>query len=370
MTDKVDGIRLVPEPSREFLNERQLMDYRDQRRKFVQWALNIGKDPDHAEGYANVTVRQRAYCLDQFYRWVWKENDGYTLEISTEHADEYMGHLAYQENSTTHNANCQKAVKTLFKWRNFSCGQSIDWEPSIQFTENTGSTQPRDFLTRKERQKIGEAALEYGSVPHYNSLTPDERDRWKTYLAQRFGKPKSGIGLDDWEQANSWKVPSITWVSLDAGFRPIEVGRAKTTWVDLENGILRIPREDASKNDGNWSVSLRDRTNNLLEKWIAERAAREKYDNTDRLWLTRNSNPYSSQSLNGLLDRLCEAAKIPTEERDVSWYSIRHSVGTYMAREEGLAAAQAQLRHKSEQTTMRYDQVPVEDRRDALDRMG
>ncbi|PSQ23323.1 hypothetical protein BRD01_06770 [Halobacteriales archaeon QS_8_65_32] len=30
---------------------------------------------------------------------------------------------------------------------------------------------------------------------------------------------------------------------------------------------------------------------------------------------------------------------------------------------------QAQLRHKSEQTTMRYDQTPVEDRRDALDRM-
>ncbi|QSG08544.1 XerD/XerC family integrase [Halapricum desulfuricans] len=40
-----------------------------------------------------------------------------------------------------------------------------------------------------------------------------------------------------------------------------------------------------------------------------------------------------------------------------------------MAREEGLAAAQAQLRHKSEQTTMRYDQAPVEDRRDALNWM-
>lgn len=36
---------------------------------------------------------------------------------------------------------------------------------------------------------------------------------------------------------------------------------------------------------------------------------------------------------------------------------------------QGLAAAQAQLRHKSESTTMRYDQVPVEERRDALNRM-
>lgn len=40
-----------------------------------------------------------------------------------------------------------------------------------------------------------------------------------------------------------------------------------------------------------------------------------------------------------------------------------------MTREEGLAAAQSQLRHKDERTTVRYDQVPVEDRRDALNRM-
>ena len=54
----------------------------------------------------------------------------------------------------------------------------------------------------------------------------------------------------------------------------------------------------------------------------------------------------------------------------MSWYAIRHSVGTYMTREEDLAATQAQLRHKSKKTTMQYDQVPVEDRRDALNRMG
>jgi integrase len=54
----------------------------------------------------------------------------------------------------------------------------------------------------------------------------------------------------------------------------------------------------------------------------------------------------------------------------MSWYSLRHSTGTYMTREEDLAAAQAQLRHRSPQTTMQYDQAPVEDRQDALDRMG
>lgn len=44
--------------------------------------------------------------------------------------------------------------------------------------------------------------------------------------------------------------------------------------------------------------------------------------------------------------------------------------GTYMTREENLAAAAAQLRHKSTQTTMRYDNTPVEDRKDAFERMG
>ena len=41
-----------------------------------------------------------------------------------------------------------------------------------------------------------------------------------------------------------------------------------------------------------------------------------------------------------------------------------------MAHEEGLAATQSQLRHKRTETTMKYDQAPGEDRRNALDRMG
>jgi len=172
MTEKVEEIVLVPEPPREYLNDHQLVDYRDHRRKFVKWALNVGKDPKHADRYAHSTVRQRAYCLNKFYRWVCIERGGYTLDIRTDYADDYMNHLVYQENTTTYNASCQKAIKLLFKWKNFTHGQSIEWEPQIKFTQNTGSTQPRDFLTRKERRKIGEAALEHGSIPHYNSLTP------------------------------------------------------------------------------------------------------------------------------------------------------------------------------------------------------
>jgi len=186
----------------------------------------------------------------------------------------------------------------------------------------------------------------------------------------RFSKPASEVTVADWERANGWKVPSLVWTSLDAGLRPVEVERAVTSWVDVENGVLRIPREESSKNRDNWIVGLREQTANALRRWIEERQNYPMYDGTEALWLTREENSYGSHSLRYVLGRLCDIANINMENRQLTWYAIRHSVGTYMTREEGLAAAQAQLRHKSEQTTMRYDQAPVEDRRDALDRIG
>jgi site-specific recombinase XerD len=101
---------------------------------------------------------------------------------------------------------------------------------------------------------------------------------------------------------------------------------------------------------------------------LDEREQYIKYGNSDLLWLNRVGNPYKYYSLNRLLKKTCDSAEIRSDDR--TWYSIRHSVGTYMTREEGLAATQAQLRYNSAQTTMRYDQAPVEDRQDALDRMG
>jgi integrase len=278
-----------------------------------------------------------------------------------------MHDLAQQDKSSTHKSNCQKAVKMLLKWRHHEHGTGT-WTPDITFSEN--SSQPRDYLTREERQAIREAALEYGTVPAYDNVTPAERDRWRAYLAQRFEKPKDAVTPDDWERANGWKIPSLVWVSLDTGLRPIEVERAVTSWIDIDNAVLRIPKEDSSKNTDNWIVGLRDRTAELLQRWLAERTVYPEYDDTETVWLTREGNPYGNASLRYLLHRLCDIADIPVENRQMSWYAIRHSVGTYMTREEDLAAAQAQLRHKSEQTTMKYDQAPVEDRQDALDRMG
>ncbi|SDM38894.1 Site-specific recombinase XerD [Halogranum gelatinilyticum] len=361
---------LVTDKSREILKEKQATDYEAHRIEFVRWLIHLGKNPELAEGYGRDTIRATAYRTDQFARWVWTEQeDSYTVAFTHDHADAYMTELLYSDTTATHKANTQKALKRLFKWRANEKGDDL-WEPERSFSNTSSDSGPREYLTIEERKKVREAALEYGSIPSYSNTHGDDLDKWKAVLAQRFGKPKEEITADDWERANSWKFTSMTWVSLDCGLRPIEVERAKVSWVDVENSVLRIPKEDSAKNDGNWVVALSDRTTDALERWMNEREQYEQYDDADELWLTREGNPYQTQSLRRLLVKLCDIAGIPTDNRQMSWYALRHSTGTAMTHERDLAAAKAQLRHKSEQTTMKYDNVPVEHRRDALERMG
>jgi len=39
--------RIVPKKTDNALSDKQLLDYRNKRRKFVRWLLDVGKDPDH-----------------------------------------------------------------------------------------------------------------------------------------------------------------------------------------------------------------------------------------------------------------------------------------------------------------------------------
>jgi site-specific recombinase XerD len=363
--EKVEGIVLISGPAREYLNERQLIAYKGHREKFLKWLARMGKDEDDLEGYAHDTAKNYSSITDKFSRWAWSKNDGYTLDLNHDDAEEYLKQHLFDDDeySDSHLHNVKLALMAYFRFRS----DKDDWDSDISVNSPSGASQPKDYVTMEERKALREAALEFGTVPAYAALSPEERSEWKKYLARRFGKAVKDVSPDDWKRANGFKYPSIVHTSLDGGLRPIEVGRAKTYWVDIENAALRIPEDESSKNKDNWTVSLRQETAEYLARWMEERELYEKYDDTDRLWLTRHSNPYSSSSLRYLIDNLCEIAEI---DRDISWYAIRHSTGTYMAREEDLAAAQSQLRHKSKETTMKYDQAPVEDRRDALDRMG
>ena len=375
MVDGVESFPLVTESTLELLNEKQIVDYRGWREGFYDWLMYFGKDPEKAEGYSEYTVRDSLYRTGQFWRWVWTDHEcgddqeyKYTLSIDHTTADAYMKHLARMDCSANNKASIYRTIQRLYKYLAEEHGME-KWESDIKFS-NPSMSQPRDFLTRQERRDIREAAMEYGTIPAYNDLDPDERDRWKIHLAMRFEKPKNDVVPADWDKANGWKIPAIVWTSLDCGLRPVEIKRAKVSWVDVENERLIIPKKESSKNRENWKPPFTSRTAIALENWLEEREAYPKYDDRDELFLTREENPYTSQSLKYLIERLFDVADIPQENRQVSWYMIRHSTGTYMAREEGLEAARQQLRHNSAETTMRYDQAPERDRREALDRMG
>lgn len=367
MTESNVAVPITTEETEATLSERQLVDYRSEREQCADWLQHFGKDPQKAEGYGEYTVRDTLYRADRFYRWVWTYEDGYTLSLTHDHADAYMKYQARREASANTKASVQRAVKRLYKWLEYERDYD-EWEPELTYS-NPSLSNPKDFLTREERGAIREAAMEYGSIPGYNDLEPDERDRWRRHLSFRFETKLENITPEHWERANGWKMPSLVWTSLDAALRPVEVERFTTSWLNLDNQRLLIPKEDSSKNSDNWIVPLRERTTVALRRWVDERKLYDKYDGEDHLWLTREGNPYDSGSLRYVMGRLFDVAGIPKENRTVSWYSIRHSTGTYMTREEDLKAAKSQLRHKSPETTMRYDQAPEKDRRDALNKM-
>jgi integrase len=297
-------VPLIAEESERYLNEKQRIDYENHRRKFIDWLLHFGKEPEAAEGYTEDTVYRTAYRCGKFDRFVWTQEDGYVLPLTHDHADQHMKHLAREEYSKSHKANTQDALSRYFKWRHHEYGDEL-WEPQLTFSANARE-QPPDFLSIDERKKIRQAALEYGSIPDYYSLTPDERKHWKKHVSQRLRKPLEEVTIDDWKRVNGWKYTSMVWVSLDAGLRPAEVGSASVSWVDISNQVLRIPAEESVKSHDNWLVSISERTADALERWLEERENYERYDDTDKLWLTREGNPYRPQSLQRLLIRLCE----------------------------------------------------------------
>ncbi|GAA0275662.1 tyrosine-type recombinase/integrase [Halobacterium noricense] len=363
-------IRIVPESPASKLTDQQFVDYHEYRKSFLSYLLNVGKNEDKAEGYSPYTVYADSYRQVRFDEWVWNQADQYKVPPTQKDASAYLEHIAFSDKSQTCKGKIQEALLRYSKWLQHKYGQNA-WEFEWSFDgSGQSSAQPQDFLSVDERRKIRQAALNEGSIPARSGLTANERKEWAGYIAQLLDKPIDDVTTEDWDDIDGWKVTSIVWTSLDAGLRPVEVARARTSWVDTANDVLRIPRDESSKNEGNWTVSLTERTSTALDRWLTEREMYDRYDDTDALWLTYRGNPYSSQSLRRLLRRLCEDAGIEVENRSMSWYSIRHSVGTYMTKERDLAATKAQLRHKSAKTTMKYDQVPVEDRQDALDKMG
>jgi integrase len=365
--NKVEDIVLVTEEARKFLNPRQVIAYKEHRRELAEWMLYEGKNPAKAEGYSSSTAKNRMNKLDLFYRWVWDDNQRYVQDIKTEHADDWMKWLARQDYKESTKCHYQKSVQSLFKFQREEKGRDVEWDPEIEYSDPSTSYQPREYLSKEDRRKMREAAMEYGSVPHYNSMSPEERERYKTLLSQRLQKPKDEVTKQDFLEANSFKYTSMIYVALDAGLRPVEVQRANVSWFDRDNGVLRIPKEESSKNRENWIVALKSETAQIVRQWLDERSSKEKYDGRDALWLTQYGNRYDKDSFRrDVFRKIAKEADLDLENRDLTPYSIRHSTATFVAEEEGLAVAGQQVRHKSKQSTQKYEHSSTGRQQDAV----
>jgi integrase len=153
---------------------------------------------------------------------------------------------------------------------------------------------------------------------------------------------------------------------MDTGLRPVEVRRARTDWLRLDKGVLHIPKDDSAKSNESWEPVLRDETVEVLPKWLDQRATLARYAGSDRLWLNNAGNPFQSGPLNELFDDLLEEADISRENRDLSWYSLRHTVGEHVREHGDIRHAKEQLRQKSEAALLQYDGPSVEKRQQTL----
>jgi integrase len=338
------------------LGQRQQDIFESKVERFKQYLRSEGKDPLKQKGYAEKSIGTRVSRVLQAIQWIW-EQDGATTEITPEQADQVIESLATddfrrQDNGRYREDSKRKISDALVNWFQF---KDSDWEPDITF-QGEASTDNADPFTKNEVSTLWEASLTYKSIPKYNNLTPEERDRWRRYLAQELGKPKNDVNPADWEKVNtSWKIPSIIGTERAAGWRPALIERMKVDWYDANSKTIIIPGSQAVKNDSQWVQHLPNKATDPLERWIEQRENIKKYDNSDYMWLNRKGNPYNSKTLNDLLDGLIEEAEVSVGGRKISWYSFRHTLGTYTYEEfHDLEIVAETLRQNSTASAARY----------------
>jgi len=360
--DDVDlPVPIVSEPNYDALDHfapLKTEDYERFKEDFLTWLATKGKRPFRGDGYADTTLRTTHYKIEIAYRWLWEQKGEYTTSFDTGDGEAFIDTLVSNSPKTDNEVKIYiKCLKRLFKWFDNTKGTDYDWSYSKSAQlRSEDSNKSIHYFRQWELGELYDAALDLGSFKSYRNkgMSNEERERLKIHLSQRFEKPKSEVGAEDFEQANSWKFPSLVSMSIDLGLRPIEVGRASVNWLNLSENEVVIPRDESTKNDAPWECALSNRSVNALERWLEERQQYDAYREEDALWVTKYGNVYESHSLNDLLDNLLNRTDITPGHRDLSWYAIRRGCATMWSNNAGLDAAREQLRHKRLKTTMRY----------------
>jgi|APHM01.1.fsa_nt_gi Phage integrase family. len=374
------------EPTYEYLSDQavamlthaQQVEYALYRAGFIDWMRECGKEPDKGIGLSESSVENYARRHHQLMQWLWELTDYVTATPKQHHADALIialddNTITQQNGSNYSGSSKRKFSNVLEKWfayRQYAYGAD-PWEPAVELTDDPPE-QSADYFVRGERARLWDAAKTYNTPPTYDSLSPEERDRWKAYIAQLLGKSKEDVMPADFRKLRtSWKYPSLVGATLDGALRPIGINRLRVQWLHLDAGRIIIPPEHTAKStegDGKHKIALRDRTILALSRWLAQRENKTKYDDSDRVWLTRKGNPYTSKTLNYLLDNLLEEAGIEQDGRKLVWYSFRKSTGQYVEEESDDLTTAAILR-TTQENVKNYSDPTHETKRDILERI-
>jgi integrase len=244
----LENLPLTTRDDAEVLRDKQLQTWEVTRRGFANWLLERGKNPKSLEGYSEHTAKDTLYRTDHFARFVWNHNEFKTSFTHSE-ANEYMeGILLDDDRSASHASGTQKAIKRLFKYQRHLDEDPPEWEPKYEIPSTNGKRNIKDVFSEEEIEKVYSASLNYQQISGYNDLSPEGRDRWKGYTSMSLGKPKNEVKPADWEKVDNWKIPNLVKMSIDTGFRPIEVERSKMSWLDLDgwNIVIRPSLRDSS----------------------------------------------------------------------------------------------------------------------------
>ncbi|MYL66631.1 hypothetical protein [Halorubrum distributum] len=344
------------------LSRLELEEYENWRLEFARWAFYCGKEPEDYEGFAPSSMKNIVSRVDTFAEEVFAR-EGFTTEFTEEHLDGYWHLIRQQKRDCLVDSKRRliNDVSLVLKHRGISWKIPNSEKTYRRIAKESGAGFP-DWHTTKELNGLRRAALRLYSVPRQRELSSEERDRWAAQLAQLLEKPKHELTEKDWEFANSWKIPSLVYVSRDVGFRPSEVGNAKMSWLVLDeedDAYIKVPKQEDAKSGKNyWRCFLSSETARITRKWVDERAARPEYEGREEIWLNgRNETPYNSKSLRDIMLKLQPEAGINPEHRENGWYMIRRGVGTEIGNAEGIHALKAQLRIKRTDTALRYIQT-------------
>ncbi|WP_276247566.1 tyrosine-type recombinase/integrase [Haladaptatus sp. YSMS36] len=334
--------------------------YRDWRMEFARWAFHKGKNEYFCEGYSRSSMYNIMNSIEKFVVWLYS-NEGFTTSFAKEHLDWYWEEKL-MPSSTQLNTKRRDMnnVSLVLKMRGveYSIPNSNEVYQQINKASATGF---EDYFSPRELEAVKNASLRAFAVPDREEMDVGEQEAWATKLSQRIGKPKGALTDEDWAGVNSYKIPSLVYVSRDVGFRPTEIEKSRLSWLKIDDdgdGRLQIPKDEDSKGGkNNWRCYLSPDTVRILKLWLAERDSIKKYEGRDEIWLNRKGNSYNATSLRRIMQKLMDEAGISREDREQGWYMVRRGVGTEIANSQGLSALMSQMRISQIETAKRYVQT-------------